>query len=410
MNFPLSLHWDYGDQLEGLGRPYGYEQMLNLCKSAKEVGVDSLNFRVEGYGMMWVPNPVRPVTTTYDPTAAVKDFDYGRHPVSQRPGFRIGTPKLYQDNYKVCPDPLKEAVAAAREVGIKLNVYICPYDQYYPGVPDTLVAAHVDRCITSRDGKERISVLSMAFEENRAELLRMYDAVLKYDIADVIVYQTTHSWYSFPPKAQSDWFGYEEPAVEDYKAKTGIDVRNDAFDPSDYYKHYGTYWTTFLKALSDRQAKRGHRLIVGMDMGPWQIYFPAPTDRPMTTWRHWNDWRTWTQWKNTDICVGHQTNMYCGGHGHEMILYQDWPTYMLPYMPGGPDRQPYTYAREMFGERKSRDFNVHAFLTFHPHRVDAEFSQVMHAIKTQPFDGLMIREAADFEFKLGWERLRSLRK
>lgn len=395
---PISIHWDYYDQVYEFDGPYGLPEMRRLCRDAKEAGVKSLNFRVEGAGMAWVPNPVRPMFERYDPAARLSWSNYDRLPaLSNDPSARRRVAELFQQTYTSCPDPLAAAVEAAAEADLQLNVYVCPYDQYWPGVPGTYVEQHPEHCIASRDGKTRLSVPSLAYPGFREWLLCFYDAVLEHDIADVIVYSGSHAWYAYPTDTPDDWFGFEEPAVEDYRAKTGVDVRTQPFDIDDYYRHYGTYWTALLRELATRQAERNRRLIVGMDLGPWQVYLPWNAGRLMTTWRHFNDWQTWTGWGNVDLCVGHQVNMW---------EYDQWPGNRLSYMPGEPDRPPYCFARDLFGESAKRDFQLWSFLTLHKNRADLELPLAFDGTHTEGFDGLMIREAADFEFDLGWDSLK----
>lgn len=393
----LSIHWDYYDQVYRYGGVYGYEQMRKLCLDAKNAGVTSINFRVEGAGMSWVPTRSRPVFDRFDPKQCLDFADFSRAPASTAMiEERVNVGKIFKQTYEQIGNPLKVACDVAREVGLKLNIYICPLDQYWPGVPDSIVEKHPERCIMSRDGRHRLAVPSLAHEANRLWLLDYYREIFEQDFADVIVYSGSHAWYSYPLDVPDDWFGFEEQAVADYRDKTGIDVLKDPFDIDDYYRHYGTYWTALLKELSDIQRQRGHRLIVGMDMGPWQVYLPAKCGGPRCSWRVENDWRTWTSWGNVDLCVGHQVNMW---------EYEAWPGNQLPYMPGEPGRPPCEYINEMFGDAQARDFNLWSFLTLHKDRADTELPMAFEGTRRLGYDGLIIREAMDFEFDLGWDVL-----
>ena len=396
----LSVHWDYYDQIYESETPYGYDRMVALCRAAREAGVDSINFRVDGAGMAWVPCEGRSLFARVDPSVQLDWADFSRCPALKTPDAkRHKVAELFRQTYAICPDPLEAAASAAREAGLTLNIYVCPYDQFWPGVPDTLVEQYPHRCIVARDGKQRLAVPSLAYPENRAWLLAYYDHALNHDVADVILYSGSHAWYSYPIDTPDDWFGFEEPAVADYRAKTGIDARSQDVDVDDYYRHYGTYWTAFIKALSDRQKARGRRVVVGMDMGPWQVYLPWNAGRLMTTWRHENDWRTWTGWGNVDLCVGHQVNMW---------EYDMWPGNRLPCMPGEADKPPYRFAREIFGNWHEAGFRLDAFLTLHADRAARELPLAAAGVKSEGYDGLIVREAADFEFKLGWECLQGL--
>lgn len=395
----VSLHWDYYDHVHGLGAPYGAQEMAALCGAVAAAGVDRLNFRVESCGMAWVPSPARPLFDRFEPERALPQFDFSRHKaIAASIPRRVEVARQFRRTYERCPDPLAAAAAAARDAGLGLNVYVCPYDQYWPGVPDTLVEAHPERCIQGRDGRS-LCVPSLAYPANRRWLLAYYDAVLDHDIDDVVVYTGSHAWYSFPTDTPDDWFGFEPPAVEDYLTRTGIDVRSQPFDIDDYYRHYGTYWTILMQALAERQARRGHRLIVGMDLGPWEVHLPWGAPRLMTTWRHANDWRRWTGWGNVDLCAGHQHNIW---------EYERWPANRMACMPGDATRPPYLHAEETFGRRSERAFQLYAFLTLHTDRADHEFDLAARGTRAGGYDGLLLREAANFEFELGWRELERL--
>lgn len=397
-DLPLSIHWDYYDQVWRHGGVYGREQMRRLCDDAKAAGVTSLNFRVEGAGMSWVPTRTRPVFKQYEPGRCVEFADFSRVPVSSvAEQERVRVADIFSQTYQEVGDPLAVACEAAKEAGLKLNIYICPLDQYWPGVPDSIVEEHPERCIVSRDGKHRLAVPSLAYEANRRWLLDYYREIFERDFADVIVYSGSHAWYSYPLDVPDDFFGFEEPAVADYYSKTGIDVLKEDFNIDDYYRHYGTYWTALLRELAGMQRERGHRLIVGMDMGPWQVYLPARCGGPRCSWRVRNDWQTWTGWGNVDLCVGHQVNMW---------EYEGWPGNQLPYMPGEPGRPPCEYLDEVFGEPDARTFSVWSFLTLHKDRADREIPMAFDGTRRLDYDGLMIREAMDFEFDLGWDVIR----
>ena len=406
LDLPVSVHWDYYDQVTLFDKPYTADAMRGLCRDAREAGVESLNFRVEAAGMAWVPNPVRPLYQRHDPGLALPWSDYRRRPASRTgDAARMRAAELFRQIYEICPDPLATACEAARAAGIRLNVYVCPYDQFWPGIPGTIVEQHPERCIASRDGRSRLSVPSLAYPETREWLLAYYDAVLAHDIDDVVVYSGSHAWYSYPIDSPDDWFGFEEPATAAYRENTGIDVHTQPFDINDYYRHYGTYWTLLMQELAERQERRGKRLIVGMDMGDWQVYLPWGAPRLMTTWRHRNDWRTWTAWGNVDLCVGHQVNMW---------EYEKWPANRLPYMPGEPDRPPYQFAEELFGRQDERGFRLYSFLTLHAgnfgvdDRAEHELRLAGTGTRECGYDGLLVREAADFEFKIGWHSLAKL--
>lgn len=396
---PLSIHWDYYDQVWRYGKVYGREAMDRLCGDAAAAGVESLNFRVEGAGMSWVPTATRALFDRYDAQATLDWADFSRSPVTaaqQHDRRRIA--EVFKRTYADVGDPLAVACDAARGAGLKLNIYLCPLDQYWPGVADTVVERHPERCIASRDGQRRLPVPSLAFPENRAWLMDYYREVFTRDFADVVVYPNSHAWYAYPLDTPDESFGFETPAVEDYRDKTGVDVRRDPFDIDDYYRHYGSYWTALLRELATLADENGRRLIVGMDMGPWQVYLPWGAGRPACTWRWHNDWETWTGWGNVDLCVGHQVNMW---------QYDQWPANQLPYMPGEPDRPPYRYAAELFGPADERNFRLWSFLTLHKDRADAELPLAFNGSREQGYDGLMIREAMDFEFDLGWDVLSS---
>lgn len=401
----ISIHCDYHDELFLHRKPCGAEWAQRLCRDAKEAGVDAINFRVEACGTTWVTSPLRPRRGEVNIKPPVSWLDPTCHFVQSGRLAEVNddmlgvSGDLYRKVYEQVGDPLQAFCCAARQHDIRANVYICPYDQYWPGAADTIIHQHPDKCITSRDGRKRLTVPSLAYPENREWLLTFYDSVLERDVDDVVVYQTTHSWKLFPRDTQADWFGFEEPAVRDYRDQTGIDVRTEPFDIDDYYRHYGTYWSALIEALARRQQRRGRRLIVGCHIGDWEVYFPIGGN-PATTWRHYNEWRKWTALGNVDVCVGHQTDIWT----------DSWPTTRLPYVPGGPCQPPYLLVDDIYGPTAERDFNLYACVGLHADKAEAELETAMAGYRKVGLDGLIVRETANLEFGVGWDAFARARR
>lgn len=157
------------------------------------------------------------------------------------------------------------------------------------------IAEHPELVVRDRQGNKQYGVREMAYPLAREQKIEEFVTfVNKYDFDGAYVCLRTHSL----PAQFGDQFGFNEPVVEEYKKRYGIDILTQDFDLSKWRSLRGEYLTIFLKEL--RQAIPGKEIAVSMQGGE---YIGHPYGNMVV------DWRTWIKEGLLDyLVVGHGTS------------------------------------------------------------------------------------------------------
>lgn len=398
MNPPtLYLHVDYADQLMDCDQLYDEEKIANLMATAKSYGIDGINWRVDGIGGAFYPSNIAITADHFDEQAALNPPEHWVYP----PNFSIDSHKKLAKRTKQALDtfdPVKSAGKYARENDLKFNIYFCPLDQYWPGRTGKVLKDYPYACWQSKDGKMKLPLVSLAYPEVREYFHKQCKELMAYDFDSLYVYIGCHGWYGFPLGPEDDFFGYEEPVVEDFKQRYGIDIRTSkSFDKTAWHKLKGEYYTSMLKDLHSQLTAKSRKLIAGVMLGDYNIYSRWAQPRQFSA-RYYVDWKKWTGWKNVDLSVGDQSDIW---------TYSLWQSH--PDMLGQPDKMPYEFIDQYYGGAEERNFKIFVFRALHNAKAKEEIETVCKAWPKFTADGIVIREAAVLEFHQGWQIISDLK-
>ena len=214
-------------------------------------------------------------------------------------------------------DLVAVAVEQCHKHGLKIFGYHTIYDDGSP--PEVLyggsspypwqsrfIAEHPDIVVRDRQGNKQYGVREMAYPIARAAKIAEFVTFIdKYNLDGAYVCLRTHSL----PAKFGDQFGFNEPIVEEYKNRYGIDILAEDFDLDKWRSLRGEYLTMFLQEL--RQALPGQGIAVSIQGGE---YIGHPYGNMIV------DWRTWVEEGLLDYLVV--------GHGTSDALYpKDWQGY-----------------------------------------------------------------------------------
>lgn len=94
-----------------------------------------------------------------------------------------------------------------------------------------------------------------------------------------------------------DEFGFNEPIVEEFKRRHGVDIRTQLFDKGVWAKLRGEYVTQFLKELNQSLLRRGKKL--GVYLNPNDTHLPAiwntSAGKIITAGHIYMDWERWVK-------------------------------------------------------------------------------------------------------------------
>lgn len=200
-------------------------------------------------------------------------------------------------------DPYLAARDAARATGRRIYGYFtiyddgCPTDVLYgDSTPFPWQARfgieHPEYIVCDRTGAARQwGVYDYAYPAVRQYMIERFLAFLdEYDYDGIYVCTRTHS----KPAERADQFGYNEPVVEEFRRRYGVDIRSQPFDQEAWEALRGEYLSTFLRELRTALAARGKRLAIGIPIG--DVIGPPYGHLRL-------DWPTWAREKLIDELV-----------------------------------------------------------------------------------------------------------
>lgn len=244
-------------------------------------GVDTLLYRVSEIGVFGYPTKIGKVWN------ATK---YGM--ADRSPGHKA------LDMLMAQVDPLAEAVEAARRHGIEILAWVTPYDSYYeekgeplPGLWGSFEEENYQQFgVAGRKGNRLRGIMEFHYPEVRDYWVRIMRELSHYDVNGIYISVKTHSWCQIRADgggtlAGEMEFGFNEPVVELYKERHGVDPRVEQYDRTKLSAILGEGLTAFLrenrKAWADRPVFIGK---VPISLIGLQAFAQYPVQLDLTTW------------------------------------------------------------------------------------------------------------------------------
>ena len=186
-----------------------------------------------------------------------------------------------------------------------------------------LTRRHRDWLAVDRSGRRRqMGVVSLAYPEaRRAFVERWLTLIAPTRFEGLFVCLRSQS----KPADQADEFGFNEPAVADFHARSGVDVRRQPFDLQEWREHLGGYLTTLLVELREALAREGRALGVGAPRG--DVLGPPLGNATL----HWRDW---VRGRVIDQLVVAQNSSQCPSMWHQLWPMHRGTGYTQNYLDG----------------------------------------------------------------------------
>lgn len=173
-------------------------------------------------------------------------------------------------------DPYATAVSTAHRDGRRIYGYLTLFDdgsptsvRYGDSTPfpwqSQFSIDHPEYLVCDRSGQARQwGVYEYAYPEVRRYMIQRCLALLdQYPFDGIYLCCRTHS----KPAEAADQFGFNQPVVDEYRRRYGVDLRTAEFDPATWEALRGEYLTLFLRELHAELAQRGKRLAIGIPLG-----------------------------------------------------------------------------------------------------------------------------------------------
>ncbi len=176
---------------------------------------------------------------------------------------------------------------AWKEAGMLPHVFNLPngksrvIDEY--GVYSRFCADHPEYEVVDRTGKHRhYGILELAYPEARKYLLDHYvEPYLKHYDIDGFCMDTRTECIS---PLHADRFGFNEPIVEEYQRRYGVNVRESDFDLEAWRSLRGEYFTQFVREIRELTKRYGKKFTLLTERGD---HLGFPISNMVIDWRTW---------------------------------------------------------------------------------------------------------------------------
>jgi hypothetical protein len=165
-------------------------------------------------------------------------------------------------------NPPEVFIRVGHELGMKVIIWLDIFDDGYPGYRSKFIDEHPRCQWTGRDGTTRFAgLISYAWPEARA--FRVAQAAELLDLgADGVHCSTSAHCRHLPNVQQDDYYGFEQPVVDEYQKRYGLDLRTAAtFDKEAWHTIKGEFMNRLYRELATVCHARGKELWVGLQLG-----------------------------------------------------------------------------------------------------------------------------------------------
>ena len=154
-------------------------------------------------------------------------------------------------------DTLRAAVDAAHRHGLRLIYSLCTCD--FVDSPFEESIFHPNLWVMSRRGEPYHGVPCYAEPKAQDILLEHVIDVLDHGVDDLSISFFSHMIGQ--GVNQSNYYGFNPPALAAYEQQHGVDPLRDGIDEALWHALHGDFYTDLIRRLHEQTSKRGQRLI-----------------------------------------------------------------------------------------------------------------------------------------------------
>lgn len=189
-------------------------------------------------------------------------------------------------------NPPEVFIRLGHELGMKVVMWLDVFDDGYPGYRSKFIDEHPQCQWTGKDGRTRFEgLISYAWPEARAFRVAQARELLALG-ADGIHCSTSAHCRHLPNVKQDDYYGFEQPVVDEYRQRFGVDIRQvEDFDKEAWHTIKGEFMNQLYRELAIVCHERGKELWVGLQLGQYTHLAADPYFGTNVVARYRNLWR-----------------------------------------------------------------------------------------------------------------------
>lgn len=291
-------------------------------------------------------------------------------------------------------NPPEAFITAGHKRGMKVIIWLDLFDDGFPGYRSKFLEANPHLQWTARDGKTYFQgVTSYAWPESRAFRLEQARELLAWG-ADGIHCSTSSHCRHMPNTHEEDFYGFEQPIVDAYRKKYGVDIRtaND-FDKQAWHDLKGQAMVQLYRDLAGLCHGQDKELWIGLQLGRYTQFSADSHFSANVVMRYTNHWKTLVDEGIADAFIlGDYEAMSAPGQAY-------WSAKKDIVRESGEDL--YAWAARTYQphcQGKTKLFLFSEWLPGDIRQLETRMQFFADCTLSNHFDGIDIHEAASFEW------------
>lgn len=291
-------------------------------------------------------------------------------------------------------NPPEAFIKAGHKRGMKVILWLDLFDDGFPGYRSKFLEENPHCQWTGRDGKTYFQgVTSYAWPEAREFRLTQARELLAWG-ADGIHCSTSSHCRHMPNTHEEDFYGFEQPIVDAFKSKHGVDIRTaDDFDKEAWHDIKGQAMVQLYRDLAELCHAEDKELWIGLQLGRYTQFSVDPHFSANVAMRYTNHWKTLVDEGIADVFIlGDYEAMSAPGQAYwsakkDIVLK--------------PGENLYAWAARTYQEYcrgKTKLLLFSEWLPGDPAQLENRMQFFADQVLSNRFDGIDVHEAASFEW------------
>ena len=271
------MNIDFDDEVQLREHPTTPADVEEMVVRSKEMGADTIVWRVTTLGRADFRSDVMDrADLPMDEEDAERGFATGKwlHKPEVVDDYKRRR-RDYHDKMKVILgqyDPPALVREFTTRHGLELYLWFDPFDEYMPGAGSRFLLDNPQFQWLSRDGSEHYEGLRCyGFPEAIENHLDVIRELVRYEPDGLYFSTSGHSRHK-DRTGQDDLYGYQDPVVERYRERHGVDIRNEPFDLETWHCIKGEFVTDFYRAAKELLRPHGMKLMLPAPIGDHKIW------------------------------------------------------------------------------------------------------------------------------------------
>ena len=401
----LIVDIDFNDEVYIRPQPITEAQVIELVQKLHEGGTDTLLVRMGFLGYL----PYR-TELSYPMGFDVKHarkYPYGRNLDTKKfeefIAKRIEVGQRYQKVIEMY-NPPEVFIREGHKRGMKVVLWIDIFDDLYSGYRSKFIDQNPHCQWTARDGKTYFKgLISYAWPEARAFRMAQVKELLDLG-ADGIHCSTSAHCRHLPNVQQDDFYGFEQPVVDEYKKLYGLDIRTTIdFDKEAWHKIKGQFMNRLYRELATECHGRGKEFWVGLQLGEHTHLAADPYFGTNIVARYSNLWKELVDDQVADAFILGDYEI-CSSPDH---AYWEAKKLLPP-----PDGDLFAWAARQYQPYCRGKTKLYLFSEWLPglkQALEDSMASWAKRVVDNDFDGIDVHEAMNFEVADGTKILKCFR-